>query len=95
MKKSELQQIIKEEIALQNIPKPAVNESYDLDAVKYSASVKSQVDKLVSAIEKTPNLTKTAVASIFNDIILALGLNRTYMVMLMSMIKKDRDNIKF
>lgn len=95
MKKQELIQIIKEEIALQNLPKPAINESYDLDAVKYSASVKSQVDKLVSAIEKTPNLTKTAVASIFNDIILALGLNKTEISMIMNAIKIDRSKYKF
>lgn len=97
MKKSQLQQIIREEIAsvLSNNNSTLTNESFDLDAVNYSSSIKTQVDKLVKAIEKSPNLNKTAVASILNDIIMALGLDRVQTTMYMNMISKDRDRYKF
>ena len=81
MKKEEIIQIIKEEIANELANKTAVNEVYDLEQIKYSATVRKQVDSLVNVIAKTPNLNKTAIASILNDIIMALGLDRTQITM--------------
>ena len=95
MKKEELQQIIKEVVAEELANAKLVNETYDLEQVKYSSSVRKQVDDLVKAIEKTPNLNKTAVASILNDIIMALGLNRTQITMYMNMIKQQRQKYNF
>jgi predicted site-specific integrase-resolvase len=63
--------------------------------VKYSASVRKQVDDLVASLQKTPNLNKTAVASILNDIIMALGLNRTQITTYMNMIKQQRQKYNF
>jgi predicted site-specific integrase-resolvase len=95
MKKEELQQIIREVVAEELANAKLVNETYDLDQVKYSSSVRKQVDDLVKAIEKTPNLNKTAVAAILNDIIMALGLNRTQITMYMNMIKQQRQKYNF
>jgi hypothetical protein len=95
MKKEEIIQIIKEEIANELANKTAVNEVYDLEQIKYSTTVRKQVDSLVSSIEKTPNLSKTAVASILNDIIMALGLNRTQITMYMNMVKQQRQKYNF
>ena len=95
MKKEELQQIIKEVVAEELANTKLVNEIYDLEQVKYSSSVRKQVDDLVKAIEKTPNLNKTAVAAILNDIIMALGLNRTQITMYMNMIKQQRQKYNF
>lgn len=96
MKKEQLIKIIQEEIAKELANDPSlVNEIYDLDQVKYSASVRKEVDSLVAALEKTPNLSKQAVASILNDIILALGLNKTQMTMYMSMVKTQRQKFNF
>lgn len=95
MKKEELQQIIKEVVAEELANAKLVNETYDLEQVKYSSSVRKQVDDLVKAIEKTPNLNKTAVASILNDIIMALGLNRTQITLYMNMIKQQRQKYNF
>jgi hypothetical protein len=95
MKKEEIIQIIKEEIANELANKTAVNEVYDLEQIKYSATVRKQVDNLVASIEKTPNLNKTAVASILNDIIMALGLNRTQITMYMNMVKQQRQKYNF
>jgi hypothetical protein len=95
MKKEEIIQIIKEEIANELANKTAVNEVYDLEQIKYSATVRKQVDSLVAVIEKTPNLNKTAVASILNDIIMALGLDRTQTTMYMNMIKQSRTKYNF
>jgi hypothetical protein len=97
MTKQELITIIKEELALQLASKKSqlTNESFDLESVKYSSSIKTQVDKLVDAISKTPNLNKNAVASILNDIIMALGLDKTQMTMYMNMIKQERGKYKF
>lgn len=96
MKKEQLIKIIQEEIAKELANDPSlVNEIYDLDQVKYSASVRKEVESLVSALEKTPNLNKQAVASILNDIILALGLNRTQITMYMNMIKMQRQKYNF
>jgi hypothetical protein len=96
MKKDQLIQIIKEEIAKELANESLlVNELYDLDRVKYSQSVRKQVDSLVDAIQKTPNLNKTAVASILNDIIMALGLNRTQTTLYMNMIKQSREQYRF
>jgi hypothetical protein len=97
MKKEELRQIIRNVIAeeLKNVNSTIVNETYDLESVKYSSSIKTQVDKLVDAIKKTPSLNKNAVASILNDIIMALGLDRTQTTMYMNMIKQDRSKYKF
>jgi hypothetical protein len=96
MNKTELQKVIREEIVKElSQQSTLVNEIYDLDQVKYSSSVRKQVDDLVKAIEKTPNLNKTAVASILNDIIMALGLNRTQITMYMNMIKQQRQKYNF
>ena len=96
MKKEQLIKIIQEEIAKELANDTSlVNEIYDLDQVKYSASVRKEVESLVSALEKTPNLNKQAVASILNDIILALGLNRTQITMYMNMIKMQRQKYNF
>ena len=95
MTKEELTQIIKEEVAKELASAKLVNEIYDLDQVKYSASVRKQVDDLVASLQKTPNLNKTAVASILNDIIMALGLNRTQITMYMNMIKQQRQKYNF
>jgi hypothetical protein len=95
MTKEELTQIIKEEVAKELASAKLVNEIYDLDQVKYSASVRKQVDDLVAIIQKTPNLNKTAVAAILNDIIMALGLNRTQITMYMNMIKQQRQKYNF
>ena len=95
MKKEELTQIIKEEVAKELASAKLVNEIYDLDQVKYSASVRKQVDDLVASLQKTPNLNKTAVASILNDIIMALGLNRTQITTYMNMIKQQRQKYNF
>jgi hypothetical protein len=96
MKKEQLIQIIKEEIARELANESSlVNETYDLDQVKYSASVRKQVDSLVDAVNKTPNLSKPAVAAILNDIIMALGLNRTQITMYMNMIKQQRNKYNF
>jgi hypothetical protein len=95
MTKEELTQIIKEEVAKELASAKLVNEIYDLDQVKYSASVRKQVDDLVAIIQKTPSLNKTAVAAILNDIIMALGLNRTQITMYMNMIKQQRQKYNF
>jgi hypothetical protein len=97
MKKEELRQIIRNVISeeLKNANSTIVNETYDLESVKYSSSIKTQVDKLVDAIAKTPSLNKNAVASILNDIIMALGLDRVQTTMYMNMIKQERSKYKF
>lgn len=95
MTKEELTQIIKEEVAKELANAKLVNEIYDLDQVKYSASVRKHVDDLVASLQKTPNLNKTAVASILNDIIMALGLNRTQITSYMNMIKQQRQKYNF
>lgn len=96
MKKEQLIKIIQEEIAKELANDSALmNEIYDLDQVKYSASVRKQVDNLVDSINKSSNLTKPQVASILNDIIMALGLNRTQITMYMNMIKQQRQKYNF
>ena len=97
MTRSELNKIIKEELAaeLSNRKSKLVNEVYDLDTIKYSSSVRKQVDKLVDEIQKSSNLSKPAVASILNDVIMALGLNRTQITMYMNMIKMQRKKYDF
>jgi len=97
MKKEQLIKIIREEIAneLKNNNSELVNEIYDLEQVKYSPTVQKQVDKLVDTLQKTPNLSKTAVASILNDIIMSMGLNKTQITMYMGMIKQHRQKYNF
>jgi len=96
MKKEQLIKIIKEEIARELANDPTlVNEIYDLEQVKYSSSVRKEVDSLVNALQKAPSLSKPAVASILNDIILSLGLNRTQITMYMNMIKQQRTKYQF
>ena len=96
MTKQDLIKIIQEEIAEQLAnDNELMNEVYDLEHVKYSPSVRKQVDNLVNAISKTPNLSKNQVASILNDIIFALGLNKTQITMYMSMIKQSRKKYDF
>jgi hypothetical protein len=96
MKKEQLQKIIQEEIARElandNL---LMKETYDLDQVKYSASVQKQVDNLVASLQKSSNLSKVQVAAILNDIIMAMGLNRTQMTMYMNMIKQNRQKYNF
>jgi len=95
MKNETLRLLIQQEILKELKNEQMLNETYDLDQVKYSPSVRKQVDNLVDAINKTPNLNKVAVASILNDIILALGLNKTQITMYMSMIKQQRKRYDF
>jgi hypothetical protein len=97
MKKEELIKIIREEIAneLNNTNSKLVNEIYDLEQVKYSPNLQKQVDNLVNALQKTPNLSKTAIASILNDIIMSMGLNKTQITMYMNMIKQHRQKYNF
>ena len=96
MKKDQLIKIIQEEVAsaIVNEKSKLVNETYDLDQVKYSPAVRKQVDKLVEELQKA-NLSKTAVASILNDIVMGLGMNRTQMTMYMNMIKQQRQKYNF
>ena len=97
MTRKELNQLIKEELAAELASRKSemINEAYDLEDIKYSSSVRKQVDKLVDDIRKSPNLSKPAVASILNDVILALGLNRTQITMYMNMIKMQRKKYDF
>ena len=96
MKKEQLQKIIQEEIAKElAIENSLMTETYDLDQVKYSASIQKQVDSLVSSLQKSSNLSKVQVAAILNDIIMAMGLNRTQMTMYMNMIKQNRQKYNF
>jgi ABC-type oligopeptide transport system ATPase subunit len=96
MKKEQLQRIIQEEIARElTNDNLLMKETYDLDQVKYSASIQKQVDNLVSSLQKSSNLSKVQVAAILNDIIMAMGLNRTQMTMLMNMIKQNRQKYSF
>jgi iron-sulfur cluster repair protein YtfE (RIC family) len=95
MKKSRLDQIIQEEISRELQNTQLVNEIFDLESVKYSATIRKQVDNLVNAVQKTSSLTKPQVASILNDIILALDLDRTQMTMYMNMIKQQRKKYQF
>ena len=97
MTRKELNQLIKEELAAELASRKSemINEAYDLEDIKYSSSVRKQVDKLVDEIQKSPNLSKPAVASILNDVILALGLNRTQITMYMNMIKMQRKKYDF
>ena len=96
MKKEQLIKIIQEEVAaaITNEKSELVNEIYDLDQVKYSPAVRKQVDKLVDELQKA-NLSKTAVASILNDIVMGLGMNKTQMTMYMNMIKQQRRKYDF
>lgn len=94
MKKEELIQIIREEIAKELANVNSLNEVYDLDSVKYSPAVRKHVDNLVDAVSKA-SLSKVAVASILNDIVMALGLNRTQVTMYMNMIKQSRQKYNF
>jgi hypothetical protein len=96
MKKEQLMQIIKEEIAKELANESSlVNEIYDLEQVKYSTSIQKEVDQLVNVLKKAPNLNKTVIAAILNDIILAMGLNRTQVTMYMNMIKQSRTKYQF
>jgi hypothetical protein len=96
MKKEQLQRIIQEEIARElTNDNLLMKETYDLDQVKYSASIQKQVDNLVSSLQKSSNLSKVQVAAILNDIIMAMGLNRTQMTMYMNMIKQNRQKYSF
>jgi hypothetical protein len=97
MTRKELNQLIKEELAAELASRKSemINEAYDLEDIKYSSSVRKQVEKLVDEIQKTSNLSKPAVASILNDVILALGLNRTQITMYMNMIKMQRKKYDF
>jgi hypothetical protein len=95
MKRNELLKLIHEEIHNEFTTTNSLNEIYDLDSVKYSSTIKKQVDNLVAAIEKSPNLSKVAVASILNDIVLALGMNKTQMTLYMNMIKQQRKRYEF
>jgi hypothetical protein len=97
MKKSEFRQLIREEInqVIKTESLQLVNEVYDLEQVKYSPVVRNPLNMLVDTIKKTSNLRKVQVASILNDIILALDLNKTEMTMYMNMIRRYRDKYDF
>lgn len=82
MKHSELKKIINEEI------QHVLVEYQNLDDIKLNASLQKKMDLFISEIEKTPNLTKLKVAAILNDVIDALGLNKTQITSYMNMLKQ-------
>jgi hypothetical protein len=84
-----IKSIIKAEV------KKTLKEVYDLEQVKYSPAIKKKVTELVKLLQKNPNLTKDAVASILNDVIYALGLDRTQMTVYMNSIKQYRERFDF
>ena len=82
MRQSELKKIINEEI--QNVLK----EYQNLEDIKLNASLQKKMDLFIKEIESAPNLTKVKVAAILNDVIDALGLNKTQITSYMNMLKQ-------
>ena len=82
MKQPELRKLISEEI------KNVLMEYQNLEDIKLNAALQRKLDLFVKEIEGTPNLTKLKVAAILNDVIEALGLNKTQITSYMNMLKQ-------
>jgi hypothetical protein len=82
MKQTELKKIINEEI------KNVLKEYQNLDDIKLNAALQKKMDLFIKEIEGTQNLTKLKVAAILNDVIDALGLNKTQITSYMNMLKQ-------
>lgn len=82
MKQPELRKLISEEV------KNVLKEYQNLDDIKLNAALQKKLDLFVKEIEGTPNLTKLKVAAILNDVIDALGLNKTQITSYMNMLKQ-------
>ena len=90
MKQPELRKLISEEV------KNVLMEYQNLEDIKLNAALQKKLDLFVKEIEGTPNLTKLKVAAILNDVIDALGLNKTQITSYMNMLKqyKTREEMK-
>lgn len=84
MKQAELKKIISEEI------RNVLKEYQNLEDIKLNAALQKKMDLFIAEIEKAPNLTKVKVAAILNDVIDALGLNKTQITSYMNMLKQYR-----
>lgn len=84
MKKAEFKKLISEEV------KNVLMEYQNLEDVKLNAPLQKKMDLFIKEIEKAPNLTKLKVAAILNDVIDALGLNKTQITSYMNMLKQHR-----
>ena len=82
MKQPELRKLISEEV------KNVLKEYQNLDDIKLNAALQKKMDLFIKEIEGTPNLTKLKVAAILNDVIDALGLNKTQITSYMNMLKQ-------
>lgn len=82
MRQSELKKIINEEI------KNVLKEYQNLEDIKLNASLQKKMDLFIKEIQNAPNLTKVKVAAILNDVIDALGLNKTQITSYMNMLKQ-------
>lgn len=82
MRQSELKKLIKEEV------KNVLKEYQNLDDIKLNAPLQKKMDLFIKEIEGTANLTKLKVAAILNDVIDALGLNKTQITSYMNMLKQ-------
>jgi len=82
MKQPELRKLISEEV------KNVLMEYQNLEDIKLNAALQRKLDLFVKEIEGTPNLTKLKVAAILNDVIEALGLNKTQITSYMNMLKQ-------
>ena len=82
MKQPELRKLISEEV------KNVLKEYQNLDDIKLNAALQKKMDLFIKEIEGTPNLTKLKVAAILNDVIDALGLNKTQITSYMHMLKQ-------
>ena len=86
MKKTELRNIIQEEI------KSALLE-YEIEDIKdttVSPLIKQKIAQFVKTIEGNKSLTRVKIAAILNEIITALGLDRRQITMYMNMIKQQQ-----
>jgi len=86
MKKSELKNIIKEEV------KSTLLE-YEIEDVKdttLSPLIKQKIAQFVKTIEGNKSLTRVKIAAILNEIISALGLDRRQITMYMNMVKQQQ-----
>jgi hypothetical protein len=77
-----LRKLINEEV------KNVLKEFQNLEDVKLNAALQKKMDLFIKEIEGTPNLTKLKVAAILNDVIDALGLNKTQITSYMNMLKQ-------
>jgi hypothetical protein len=82
MTRSDLRKFINEEV------KNVLKEYQNLEDIKLNATLQKRMDLFIKEIEGTPNLTKLKVAAILNDVIDALGLNKTQITSYMNMLKQ-------